>query len=492
MSTESPARRMRALAAAATIGTDRSALDSGPGNLLNAAAVFGAQARAGYRPRRLDPQAPACPPDARPAASAAAMATLVRLLSNPDAGLIEEWAELAQARGVRVADSAAPLLLDWWSRQPRRADVVCAVLGERGKWLASLNTEWRRPAVGQEIPSNAEELWTAGRAAERAALLQTVRRHDPACALRLVQSTWPSDGADERRRFLELLGQQCSMADEPFLESALDDKSKLVRRQAAQVLGLIPESRFRARMAARAGEIIVMEGGRGLLRRTARVRLNPPAQFQKEWERDGIERQPPGRIGNRVWWMRQILAAAGLSIWNEVTGLAPEAVLDAIHGDDYFEDALQALVEAAECDADADWCRSLMRRLLDRDEIDIQALSRLWARLPRAKRESLMLEAVEHRRLDASSRWALLATAGERWSREFSQRVMQALSQRRPAGDEWPPHESIERLSRLICPDAADAFEKAAATWGDQAMESFRKSVERVRLRAEMHKEFAA
>ena len=73
------------------------------------AAVACVLARAGYKARRLEARVPPCPTDSRPVAAPRAIATLLRLLSDPDAGLIEEWAGLAHARGQRVADHVVPV-----------------------------------------------------------------------------------------------------------------------------------------------------------------------------------------------------------------------------------------------------------------------------------------------------------------------------------------------------------------------------------------------
>ena len=75
---------------------------------------------------------PASRPSARRSAGSrprAAIATLLRLLGDPDPALIEEWAQLALSHGMRVDGATAPLLLDWWARQPRRSESVFAALG---------------------------------------------------------------------------------------------------------------------------------------------------------------------------------------------------------------------------------------------------------------------------------------------------------------------------------------------------------------------------
>lgn len=492
MNSASPTTRMRELVASALIGTDRSSGSGTPTDLLNVAAVIGAQARAGHKPRLIRAKLTQRPDDARPIANAATMSMLNGLLANPDAGLIEEWAELARSRGVRVVDAAVPQLLDWWARQPSRASVVFEVLGKAGEWLTSLNQDWRKPVAWTEIPADADSIWQTGTPAERSALLMTIRRIDAARARCLVESTWANDGADERRRFLEVLGDGCSMADEPFLEAALDDKSKVVRRAAVQVLGKIAESRLRARMNERARSIIVVEGKRGILKRGPKVILNPPAEFETEWARDGIEEKAGGGVGQRAWWMRQILATTDLPVWNELTGLEPAAVLEAISKDDYFGDALDAILSASENSGNAEWSRALQRCLLDREKIELKDLQTLWAGLPQGDRDLLMIEAAGHKGFDTETRWAILASGDGRWSPEFSTKTINLLKKCKPVGDAWRLHDSADRISRRISPAAAAMFEEAlAAMSGDKLPDSLSRSVDRVRLRADMHKEFS-
>lgn len=494
MSVPTQASRWRDLAASAVIGTDRSGGAVGPSEVLTLAAVLGATSRAGLRPARLAGRVPSCPVDQRPVAGAAAMATLTRLLSDPDAGLIEEWATLAHAKGVRVVDGVVPVLLDWWARQPRRARFVFSVLGTRGVWLSSLNDAWRRPVAGDEVPPDTDDLWQTGRASERAALLVTVRAHDPARALELVRSTWESDGADERRAFVEALREGASMADEPFLEGALDDKSKVVRREAAGVLGAIAGSRLVARMNERAKGMIVVEKKRGLLKRGVKVSLQPPAEFAAEWARDGIEERVGTGTGKRSWWMRQILSLVELSVWTELTGLEPQGVLEALSTDDFFEDALQAMVLAAGRTTDSLWRTALLRHLLAREIPNLQMLQGLWAGLAQAKSEELLLEAARHAKLGAADRLAMLATSEHRWTRKFSVEALRLVRADKPkASDSWRLLDGVERVSRLVAPESADLFEETVvAMFPDEPTKGFRKSIDRVRLRSDMHKEFLA
>lgn len=493
MSSASPGARLRELATGALLGPDRSGT-GGATELLTAAAVLGAKSRAGWKPRRVDTQMTPCPVDARPLAPRKTLATLARLLADPDAGLIEEWAELALHARVRVDDAAAPVLLDWWSRQPRRPESVSSLLGERGVWLASLNDAWRKPIASDAIPANAEELWQTGTAAERAAVLLSIRRQDPARALSMIQSTWSADGADERRRFVEVLQTGLALADEPFLEAALDDKGKSVRRQAASVLASLPGSRLRSRMNERSAGIITVEHKRGIVSRSVKVSLTPPAEFDKAWERDGIESQAGSGVGKRAWWMRQILAAADLKVWTDVTGLDPEKILDAIASDDYYDDALLAIVQSARTNADPAWCAAIVPRMLERKNIDFEALAELWSALPLEQSENLRLEAIAHKRMNQISRWTILVADPRGWTLSFSRQALELLRAHGVVGsDAWQAAHAISLASHRVAPQAAEGFEQTAmAMFKDDPTDSIKKSIDRARLRSDMHKEFAS
>jgi hypothetical protein len=488
----SPLRKLKDLAAAAMIGTDRSSAAGKPDALLHQAAVFGTQARAGFKPRTIAAALPPCPQDATPVAGTAPMATLARLLASPDFGMITEWAELASAKNLRVADAAVPLLLDWWSRQPRRPETAFSVLGKRGNWLASLNADWRKPVAGSEVPANSDEIWQTGTTPQRAALLLTVRRLDPSRARSLVQSTWESDGADEHRKFIEVLNEKRSMTDEPFLESVLDDKSNLVRKAAAAVLSQITGSRFKMRMNERARTMVILENKRGVLKRTSKVTLSPPQEFDKSWERDGIEEQPPSGTGSRAWWLRQILAAADLSVWTDVSGLDPSGVLKIIAADDYFGTVLEAMSDAAAVCGDVSWSTAIMGCRLAGDKLELRELQKVWRNLTPEQSESLALEAAAHKRFTVAERWMILASGEHRWSLGYSAAALKLLKKpQEERGDAFMLYEQVERASRRVAPQCAEQFVEAVATVSPNGKtDSFIKSIDRARQRAEIHKEF--
>ena len=499
-----PQARLRALAATATIGTDRFGGDQAAVDaLLTEAATCGLHARAGWRPRVHTGSLAPCPPDDRPTAPAPAIARLHMLLAERDSGLIEEWAALAIAHGVRVDGATAPILLDWWARPQKRSEVAVAALGRQGEWLASLNPDWAPVAVRLQasVPPDAETQWQTGSSDERVELLRSVRRIDPARARAFVESTWQTDSAAERQRFLDVLQEHRSMADEPFFEAALDDRNKPVRHQAAIALARLPGSRLRQRLTAVARQFISVQPD-------GKLALHPPETYDPAWKREGIEERPPKGVGPRAWWLRQIVAASDLAIWTDASGLTltPAAVLEALRGDDFEVDAVWGIFTAAELVSDPEWSAALARHMLRKPSpVQIDAITALLSSLTGADAARLLIEIVATDSLGTIERWVALA-GGQRvtlggidqpaWSYDFSRDVMTILSNHTPnqsGGDAWRASQLVEAVSRHLDPRAIDVFERAVTrSFPQLKQETIALHVDRVRVRAEMRKEFAS
>jgi hypothetical protein len=499
-----PTRVLKDLGVTALLGSDRAArAGETPAALLARAAVAGVRARAGRRCRAEVEAVEACPADARAAATASQAATLERLLASSEGALIDEWCVLALGRGVRVPEAVVPVLLDWWARQPSRSAAVFEATGACGAWLAGLRAEWRRPVAGSEIPADAEEAWQTGSAAERAALLATVRRVDPERGLAMVRATWGSDGAEERARFVEILARGVSAADEPFLEAALEDRSKAVRREAVRALTRLPGSALRGRMRARAEPLIVVEKAKGgLLRRgKSTITIEPPGAFDKAWERDGVEERAAAGTGKRAFWLVQVLSATDLVAWTDLTGLPPADVLAAISGDEFVDAVLGAMTASvAACPGQPGseaWSEALIAACAAQKLAHEERVSAIWAAQGHEQSERLRLRFLTQGRavrgeVMGAAAWRLLASDPRGWSRDFSVEALRILRGATPKkADGWEFWGLIESVSTLLHPAAAEQFEVLVGEMCPEgASESIRKSVDRVRLRAEMHREF--
>jgi hypothetical protein len=489
-----PTLRLRQLAVAALLGTDRGGIaEASPQRLLDAAALAGAQARAGFKPRRVADRVPPCPTDTTPIAPRAAMATLQRMLTRPDPLLIEEWAELAQARGVRVAPAVVPALLAWWSTQPRRSPRIFAACGKTGPWLASLNPAWQRPVATETIPDDADALWGTGTPPERLALLRTVRAMAPARALAMVQSTWASDGAAERQSFVKELAVNCTADDEPFLESTLDERSRGVRHAAVGVLAGLPDSRFRQRMTDRLRAMIIVQGRAKRLIGKAAFTLEPPKALDPTWLRDGFDDKAGEAKGRRATWLQHTVAHAHRSVWLETTGLSASAVVAALAKDDYAQAALAGLFQSVMALPDPQWAAALVDHALDQKRIDVDSLSDLIAGVPQELAEQLALRCLKHASMPPADRWVLAAAVQHRWSTAFAAAAIPTLAAPVAANRSADRVSTVfAELSWIVPPQTAEPLIQALHAALDGEDNAFiRESISRLQLRSEMYKEFA-
>jgi hypothetical protein len=493
-----PPARMVELAARALLGTDRAGGgDAAPGKLLREAAILGTRARAGSKPAQTRSSMPECPADDVPVVSPACAATLRRIATDGDGAMIEEWAELAAARARRVPDALVPGLLEWWTNQPRGSQAVRKVMGVRAEWLCSLNPAWRKkPGVGT-LPADVEGAWQTGSIPDRLGLLMTVRHLEPATAERLLRATWAQDAADERKRFVEKYEIGLSMADEPFLEWTLDDRSKQVREAASGLLARLPASRLAGRMLDRAAAMFAVEQGKkGILRRAAdKVVVEPPKEWDAAWERDGLEEKPPGAVGKRAWWMQQVISRTAPGALAQRAGLPPERLLEAVGESDYAKPGLAGLGAAAAALKDESWCVLLVRHHLADKKTTPEEIEPIWRALGPAAREAILIEVIRKGPFDWAQRLAVVSAADHRWSIGFTGEVLNLLGKDKPSGEQqvWAVYPHLEKFTRWMHPGGGGvaALEKfVAAVFKDALPPSAIKAIDRVRLRAEMHKEF--
>jgi uncharacterized protein DUF5691 len=313
--------------ASALVGTERRPLAAPPaggdpaGALLDVAAVLSLRRRAGLVPPRGVPAPEPAPAEGAPTASAAAGARLARLLdpagdrldAETRAQLLTEWLTVAARRGLRVPGELLPALLDAGRRQRELRPLVAAAGGARAAWLAAQRGEWAYLAAASGGPAEADHRdWELGGSAQRVAYLAALRATDPGTARRLLAAAWPGEAPDDRVALLATVQVGLSLDDEELLERALDDRRKEVRALAADLLGRLPGSAYQGRMAVRARACVRRER-RGL--RGDRLAVTPPAECDGGMRRDGVAARPPQGVGERAWWLEELLARTPLTAW---------------------------------------------------------------------------------------------------------------------------------------------------------------------------------
>jgi hypothetical protein len=233
------------------------------------------------------------------------------MLSGEHQQLLPELLDRLADLGQRVHETSLPSLLDLGKRQSDLREAIAKVLGKRGQWLAAQNPEWNY------VASEDESAWETGSKAARLMWLTKLRRQEPDRARQLLESTWKQESASDRTAFLEVLETGLSMADEPFLEALLDDRSKEVRRVTIDLLTCLPESRFCQRAIARVQNFIKLqsEGNQPYFT------VDLPEAHTPEMLRDGIEAKSNdnqnNQMGDRASWLLKMLTSTPLSFWSQ-------------------------------------------------------------------------------------------------------------------------------------------------------------------------------
>ncbi len=397
-------RAWAAAVQAALLGTGRPAPEAEPvpgalGRALDAVAGRPAEPRllaraallAAYRaagavpPRGVAPLPPAAPADDAPAAPAAAARVLHTAVAGTTPELVAEWMERARAARVVPPPELLPAVLDFGRRHPAVRDAVAEGIGTRGCWLAARNPEWSYAAA----PADPHAAWETGDAPARARALRALRRHDPATARDLLLAGWDATPPRDRAALVEALEEGLSMADEPFLEAALDDRRKEVRAAAAALLRRLPQSRLVARMTERALPLLHLDAPEGVLARLrggAAVRVELPSELDAAARRDGIDPRAPGATGERAWWLRQMLAAVPPSVWSTRWGVDAAACVAAARPSPDARLLVGAWAQAAVHTGDATWAEALLRGLADDEWIFVRVLAPV---LPPARGDAL-------------------------------------------------------------------------------------------------------
>jgi hypothetical protein len=276
--------------------------------------------------------------DERPLLSTATAARLTALVASRSEAL-PEYLVAAAKTGCRAPAELLPPLFDFARGSIAvRADLM-KLAGPRGTWLAKQNQQWSTFTRYAAAPD--PEAWLSDKPHERIGYLTWFRGKDPASARELVEQAWTQSGvsagglsAETRAAYVEALAVGLSPEDEPFLESALDDKSRQVRAEAVRLLATLPSSRFAERMTARLHERVqvVSEGAAVVV--TLKDE-SAPVQASQDEARDGVgegwvQTEEERRLARMQpsYWLEDLIASTPLAAW-EHYGLSPDELMRA-------------------------------------------------------------------------------------------------------------------------------------------------------------------
>ncbi|NJN15426.1 MAG: hypothetical protein HC822_03600 [Oscillochloris sp.] len=449
--------------------------------LLDIAAATAIYVRAGALPPLREMIGfPPAPHDAQPACSAEAARHLALILEDSQRTDLPEWLAALIAAGLRLPDARLPDLLDLGRTQPELRDLIRPALGARGRWLADLNPEWGYTQIDLDPLTS----WQDGDRLERRAALALLRAADPEHARDLMIAAWPNERADERVAFVEIMAPGLRMADEPWLEDALNDRSREVRRQVADLLTRLPGSRLAGRMTTRALRYVQLEWGR-------KISVTLPNACDEAMIRDGIEPRPPrSGLGERAWWLMQIIARTPPAIWLQRWNLAPADILG-VAPDEWRPLLIEGWQSATTNYADVEWATALVTLALAGDAtIQLESLITV---LPARQRDDLLIRMFAANHHSTGRELAVLRALPIPWSDRVAHAALVAVARhlRAPKNDprsDWPLRIAVD-YAEAIPPDLVDLaitllkVELADRSFWNKAIPAF---LDRLRFRRSM------
>jgi hypothetical protein len=475
-------RSVEALAAPAKLGAVLAQRDLGNQEkaLLDAVAAVALYRRAGHIAQSDPPAEPAgpCPPDSVPECGEHATYHLSQMIGGQYRELLPEWLGALAHADCRVPAFYLPALLELGRNQTNMRPHLLPVIGQRGSWLARQNPEWRYAWGGAytEDARSHTAVWETSERTARVTLLHQLRRTQPSEARELVESTWNEEKADDRAAFLGALEENVSLDDQPFLEAALDDRSKEVRRVAADLLSRLPGSQLVQRMIARVKPLITLK--KRLLRAPI-IEVQLPDTCDKAMVRDGIEPKPPGKLGEKAWWLQQMLAIVPPALWSKQWNMPITEVLEVVAQSEWREVFATGWLSATERHKDVAWAEAF---LLAGQKLPVEApVETLISVLPQERREAFVMRAMAE---NAPLAPALLRQCTHTWSIPFARAVVRWVRlqiEREKRAPSWMLLSLFKECALYVPPTLAAEFAKGwpteTPTW-----QSWQGSVERFLL----------
>ncbi len=351
------------------------------------------------------------------------------LVDNSLRPLLDGWLETVATRRLRVPAGFIPTLLELAQQSRRIRPALSVVIGQRGHWLAKQRQEWQRllvlapePEQGADSAIPHPAIWDEGNTDQRSEYLRQVRAQDPVAARGLLQAVWKQESAAVRQDLLATLTVGLSLADEAWLESCLDDRSKGVRQLAASLLGGLTGSAFSQRAQARLLGWLAVQGSGGLLGKLTgkkTLQVNLPEAWDKAWLRDGIEEKPPQGTGAKAWWLEQALSYVPPAVWTQHWQVEPAEMLAYATKSDWKAPLLSGWQAALGRYPDSRWAQVWLL------QTDARASS-LWQVLSVAEAEQSACELLG--RAKKLEHCEFLTQLGHEWSQPFSMQVLLAVA----------------------------------------------------------------
>lgn len=395
------------------------------------------------------------------------------MFNSEYSAFLPEWLKLLAENRKVVSPKYLPELLALGKRNNHLRKDILPVLGKRGIWLAAQNPEWNYVS-GED----ADKIWKTGSLEARKNLLKELRQFEPEKGRIQLQNIWSKERAQERAILLEALEVGLTIDDEPFLEDALEDKSKLVRDVAARLLAQIPESKLVQRMVERVRPLLSLD--------SKGIEVIFPNKCSLEMTQDGIdESKYIPSLGEKASLLLQMLGCIPPSIWSDDWKKTPGKLITIIEDSKWEKLFLEAWATATVRSKDIVWAEALLKssvRLYQKlNHIDNSIVNFLRI-LSMSQVETLTLKVLQQSSNtlpfnSASPAFPLLIHTPYIWNEEISQAVITRIKSSIENNNQVNNWQFGSALGRFAVKIAPSIYHEAAESLTFEESENIHKSV---------------
>lgn len=257
----------------------------------------------------------------------------------------------------RLPPALLPQAMELGRRSLALRALLAPVIGERGLWLAAQRDDWRY-AAGVSAEAVDEARWNEGSFEQRREFLQRERASQPQAARERLARSLEELPAKERADLVGALSEGLSANDEALLDSLRTDRSREVRQAAGALLLRLPQAAHPQRAVARIEPLLKQE--RVLLRK--RWLIDAPVAAGGDWKADNVDAVRPKTesLGERAWWLYQLVRQVPLGWWAQHTGMSPAELLAWAGQTDWAEALLRGWRDVLFAAPENTWCEALL------------------------------------------------------------------------------------------------------------------------------------
>ncbi|WP_143288261.1 DUF5691 domain-containing protein [Calothrix rhizosoleniae] len=389
-----------------------------------------------------------------PCCNSLAVQHLSMMLNGEHNQVLPEWLTVAATVGKRVSPQCLPELLALGKRKNYLQSAILPVLGKRGLWLAAQNPEWN-----YATSENTDLVWENGSCDGKKLALTKLRQQDPAAGRKRLEATWQVNSVDENVACLQALETGLSLEDEPFLNSALAHRRKVVRDTAAKLLARLSASQLCQRMIQRVLPLIQLQAGT--------IEITLPTDCSQDIIRDGIDQsQYSSSFGEKGSLLLQMLACVPPSIWNQHWQKSPAELLLAVEASEWNKLLIEGWVKATINHQDVAWAQVLLpvcsSIYYEHFQYREQIITQLLSVFPHNRLNEFILELFAESEKQAFNSqhpvWRLLNHSHHYWDAEISNLVLSKIQenfQEHNWQHDWQLQEQIQHFALYMEPSLA-------------------------------------